>query len=175
MSPAEQKRSARSRWCKVAYAGKTGWVAGRFLAEGGAGGAHNGSAVGAWTLLCARGACWIEQLTMRAPRATLLRIEPMKAQNARVVIERTGLPRQGAMTIELDGAVNSSGPIAPFVDKAGRRIVMPPDDITLGLLRAMASHKSMTVRLDGETAGAEFDVSLTGKALEELARLGGQR
>ncbi len=36
LSPAEQERRAREhpRWCKVEYQGVTGWVAGRYLAEG---------------------------------------------------------------------------------------------------------------------------------------------
>lgn len=33
-SPAQRERGQRSRWCKVEYRGVTGWVAGRFLAEG---------------------------------------------------------------------------------------------------------------------------------------------
>lgn len=36
LSDAEKKKrlAANPRWCKVEYKGKTGWVAGRFLAEG---------------------------------------------------------------------------------------------------------------------------------------------
>ncbi len=36
LSPAEQERRQREnpRWCKVEYQGMTGWVAGRYLAEG---------------------------------------------------------------------------------------------------------------------------------------------
>jgi len=36
LTPAEQERRAREhpRWCKVEYQGVTGWVAGRYLAEG---------------------------------------------------------------------------------------------------------------------------------------------
>ena len=33
-SPAQRKAAAASRWCKVSFDGKVGWVAGRFLAEG---------------------------------------------------------------------------------------------------------------------------------------------
>jgi len=37
LSPAEQKKRLKEnpRWCKVEYQGMTGWVAGRYLAEGG--------------------------------------------------------------------------------------------------------------------------------------------
>ncbi len=37
LSPAEQARRLKRnpRWCKVEYQGVTGWVAGRYLAEGG--------------------------------------------------------------------------------------------------------------------------------------------
>ncbi len=35
MSEAEKRRSARSRWCRVEFQGRIGWVAGRFLREGG--------------------------------------------------------------------------------------------------------------------------------------------
>lgn len=35
MSDAEKERSRRSRWCRVEYRGRSGWVAGRFLVEGG--------------------------------------------------------------------------------------------------------------------------------------------
>lgn len=36
LSPAQQQRRQREnpRWCKVEYQGMTGWVAGRYLAEG---------------------------------------------------------------------------------------------------------------------------------------------
>lgn len=36
LSPAEQaeRQRAQPRWCKVEYQGVTGWVAGRYLAEG---------------------------------------------------------------------------------------------------------------------------------------------
>ena len=36
LTPAEQERRAREcpRWCRVEYQGVTGWVAGRYLAEG---------------------------------------------------------------------------------------------------------------------------------------------
>ena len=35
MSEAEKRRAARLRWCRVEFRGNTGWVAGRFLREGG--------------------------------------------------------------------------------------------------------------------------------------------
>lgn len=33
MTPAERNRASRKRWCKVEYAGRQGWVAGRYLSE----------------------------------------------------------------------------------------------------------------------------------------------
>jgi hypothetical protein len=35
-SPEEREASSRKRWCRIAFHGVEGWVAGRFLAEGGA-------------------------------------------------------------------------------------------------------------------------------------------
>lgn len=186
MSPAEQKRAARSRWCRVSYGGTTGWVAGRYLSEGsdtqagatreGPAGRRplNGSQVGLWTLLCLRGACWIEQLTTRAPKATLLKIEPVAAGNARITIERLGLPRQGVLSIVMDGKKLSAGPVAPLLDKDGRRLVMEPDDMTLGLLRSVSGARTMVLSFEGEAAAAELDVSETSKALQELAQLRGR-
>lgn len=35
LDPAQRAEREHPRWCKVEYRGMTGWVAGRFLAEGG--------------------------------------------------------------------------------------------------------------------------------------------
>lgn len=35
-TPAQRRASVRSRWCRIEYRGVTGWVAGRYLAEGNA-------------------------------------------------------------------------------------------------------------------------------------------
>ena len=64
MTPAEREKSARQRWCKVVFNGRSGWVAGRFLAEDGppadgaaAPGVAPARTFGAWTVVCAAAAC----------------------------------------------------------------------------------------------------------------------
>ncbi|MGE3245563.1 MAG: MliC family protein, partial [Beijerinckiaceae bacterium] len=42
-SPAQRAAAQKSRWCRVSFNGVTGWVAGRFLAEGSAPGASGAS------------------------------------------------------------------------------------------------------------------------------------
>src|SRR5690606_12680959 len=92
LTEAQRAQAARGRWCRVEHQGRTGWVAGRFLAEGAAPAAAAGAGrastrVGAWTVRCAGRECSIEQRGIAAVKPTLLRIEPAQGVNARLTIE----------------------------------------------------------------------------------------
>ncbi len=171
MTAAERERSARARWCRVSYQGKTGWVAGRFLAEAAPRAQETASvSVGAWRVSCREGQCAMEQTGVAAQRPTRLKLEPQPDGNARVSIERAGLPRTGLMAIYMDGDEISKGPLAPL-RKGPNLLVMEPDDITLGLLRQMARHKNMVITLPGEERGVEFHVEDFGAAMRELDKM----
>jgi hypothetical protein len=171
MSEAERARSARARWCKVEFDGKTGWVAGRFLKEGTAvDPARKALTVGPWTIRCDR-TCVFEQQGVGTRSPTLLRIDPREAPNAEITIERNGLPRRGTLAIYMDGETISEGPLAQLVDKSGRRIVMTPGDITLGLLKQMARHKNMVLAFPGEDRGVEIHLDRFEEALAEARKV----
>ncbi|MGE0697799.1 MAG: hypothetical protein AB7O57_01755 [Hyphomicrobiaceae bacterium] len=157
MTAAEKARSAKARWCKVRHGGTTGWVAGRFLAEGGPPERPSArSVVGPWTVGCEGGACSVEQVGLGGSRRTLLRLEPQPDGNARIIVDAPRLPRSGALTIFMDGEQVSAGPIGPVRSRTGSRIVLDPDDITAGLLRRLPGHKNMVLSWPGEERGVEF-------------------
>lgn len=151
MTPSERALSGRARWCRIAYGGIEGWVAGRYLREG-----SGDVTVGRWTVACRERPCVIEQTGLAARRPTRLRIAPQAAGNAAVSILRKPVPRQGTLAIHVDGKLLSSGPVAPLRSADGRALVMTPDDITAGLLRALAGHKTLVLTFPGEGAGVEF-------------------
>ncbi|MFZ4807263.1 MAG: SH3 domain-containing protein [Hyphomicrobiaceae bacterium] len=166
MSAAERERSSRARWCRISYAGTRGWVSGRFLAEGSsAAPVPRRTAVGPWAISCQDGGCVIEQAGLGGLRPTRLRIEPKGVQNAEITIQRGGLPRQGVLTVHMDGKLISSGPVAPLRSADGRELKMTPDDITAGLLREMGRHRTMVLTVPGEAGGIEFHLERFGEAL----------
>lgn len=170
MSEAERARAARARWCKVEFDGKTGWVAGRFLKEGsGTVSARKATTIGPWTIRCDAG-CVIEQKGVGTARPTLLRIAPREAVNAEITLERAGLPRRGTLAIYMDGETITEAPLAPLLDKSAKRLVMTPDDITLGVIKQMARHKNMVLAFPGEDRGVEIHLDRFEDALTEARR-----
>lgn len=157
MSEIERRRSGRTRWCRITFEGKTGWVAGRFLKEGAgtAAGQGEAAAIGGWNVRCNPG-CALEQAGVGATRGTVLRIEPREAGNAQISILRPGIATDGTLTIYMDGQTISQGPIAPLAGNSADELVMPPDDITAGLLRQMRTHRNMVLSLPGEERGVEI-------------------
>jgi hypothetical protein len=156
MTPSERQRAARARWCRVELAGKKGWVAGRFLKEGSRPASNRRlNSMGPWTLRCEK-SCALEQVGVGSAQRTVLRLERRETNNAQVTIERRGIARQGVLSIYMDGKTITQGPIAPFAAKSGGRIVMPPDDITLGLIKQMGAHKNMVLSFPGEERGVEI-------------------
>lgn len=172
MSAEQRDRMARARWCRVDFKGKKGWVAGRFLAEasGSVPAPSRTASIAAWTVRCAA-VCTIEQVGLAGASLTIIRIEPRGSQNAEIIVERTNLPAQGTLSIHMDGSLISSGPIAPLRAKDGTRLVFRPDDIAAGLLRQMASHKSMVLSFPGEDRGVEFSLDRFADARQEAARM----
>lgn len=158
MTEAERKQSTHARWCKVGYHAQQGWVAGRFLKE-----AENvpkrqqPTRHGAWEIAC-EATCVLEQRGRGSKQPALLRIEPREGSNAQISIIGPGIPKQGTLTIYMDGETISQGPIAPFAEEDGHQIVMPPDDITAGLLRQMARRKNMVLSFPGEERGVEIQL-----------------
>ncbi len=161
MTAAERARSGRARWCRISYAGLEGWVAGRFLRE-----ASRELIFGAWTVVCRDRPCVVEQTGLGGKRQTKLRIEPAAADNATITLFNKRLPRQGVLSIHMDGKLVSSGPIAPLTSADGRHLKMTPDDITAGLLRNMRQHRTMVLSFPGETAGVEFHLEHLDEALK---------
>ena len=167
MREPERSRAGRSRWCRVTYQGKTGWVAGHFLREGTSVPVGAPSYVGAWTLKCAE-TCWIEQPSVGANRPTLLKLRTAGDGNAEITIERKSIARSGTLTVYMDGETISAGPIAPLSTKGPGRIVMDPDDITLGLMKQMGRHKRMVLSFPGEERGAEYGLDQFDEAWRQL-------
>jgi len=169
MSAAERERSSRARWCRVTWAGTQGWVAGRFLVEGAPDNTRRASTkVGPWTIVCSQTPCTIEQAGFGAKRSTRLVIGPKDDGNAEISVVRSGLARQGAMTIHIDGEVFSRGPVAPLWTDGGRRLRMEADDLTAGLLRELRKRKTMVLTLPGEPGGVEFHLERLGDALRAI-------
>lgn len=167
MSEAERALSGRARWCKVVFEGRRGWVAGRFLREGGAAGATDVTSVGPWTVRCAARPCVVEQQSVGRGQSLLMRIAPREAGNAEFTFERAALPRQGVMKVYVDGRLITAGPVAPFRNRAGTQLVMTPDDLTLGLLRGMSTSKTMAIELPGGAGGIEYHLEQLPQALEK--------
>lgn len=165
MSDSERSRSAHTRWCKVEYTGKPGWVAGRFLMEGAPpASGQRVSAVGPWTIRCQLKACAITQRGIGAQSPSFLKIEKIDAYNARIILEQKGLAAEGKVEIYMDGDLISSGQMAAMRAPSGDHLVMEPDDITLGLLRQMSEHKNMVIIVPGEARGIEFHLDQFAKA-----------
>lgn len=172
MSEAERVRSARARWCKVQHDGRTGWVAGRFLKEGSTRAASASQRFGAWTLRCSP-TCALEQKAVGSAKPVTLRLEAAEPGNPRIAIERrAGMPRKGTLTVYMDGDTITAAPIAQIAAKDGKRLVMAPDDITLGLVKQMKRHKNMVLSLPGEERGAEIHLDGFGEAWQALERAG---
>jgi len=182
MSPAERARSSRARWCRVSYAGKTGWVAGRFLKEGTqttttpaaatakpAATDANRIAIGPWTVACAGKDCTVRQGGVGSQRPANLVVKPVEAPNAEITLEYPKLPASGLLTIFIDGKEITAGPIAPLRSADGTRLTFSPDDITLGLMRQMRTGANMVVNFPGEDRGIEFRLDRFGEAID-LAR-----
>ncbi|MEZ5818667.1 MAG: SH3 domain-containing protein [Hyphomicrobiaceae bacterium] len=178
MSAVERKRASRNRWCRVTFKGKTGWVAGRFLAEASAGeGASTGVSVGPWRLSCDGSVCAMEQDGIATAKRTTFRVQPTPDGNARISIVRSAWPKEGALSIYMDGDEIMQGAIAPLL-KGADRIVLDRDDLSLGLMRQMARHKNMVLSFPGEKRGVEFRVEAFATAkvrLESLAKERGRR
>ncbi len=168
MGEAERARASRSRWCRVSYQGKTGWVAGRYLREGATMPEAQPQYVGAWTLKCSR-TCWLEQPSVGANRPTLLKLRPVGDGNAEITIERRGIAKTGTLTVYMDGEAVSAGPIAPLAANGPGRLVMDPDDITMGLKTQMGRHKRMVLSFPGEERGAEYGLDQFDEAWRQLA------
>lgn len=183
MSAAERARSSRARWCKVSYAGKTGWVAGRFLREGGqpantaaatttrpaaaaAGAGASRIAIGPWTVACAGKACTVRQGGVGSARPANLIFKPVEAPNAEITLEYPKLPVSGLFTVYIDGKEITGGPIAPLRNSDGTRLILTPDDITLGLMRQMRTGSNMVVNFPGEDRGIEFRLDRFGEAID---------
>lgn len=158
MTQAERKHSAHARWCKVGYQTRLGWVAGRFLKEG-VEKLHRqeSSKIGAWTIVC-KVTCAIEQRGIGSKQPAVLRIEPHESNNAQISIIGPGIPNQGTLSVYMDGETIMQGPVAPLSGEDDHKIVLPPDDITLGLLRQMTRHKNMVLSFPGEERGVEIQL-----------------
>ena len=172
LSPAERARRSKPRWCKVQTPDLTGWVAGRFLAEGAApeAGAHQTAVVRAWTIACRPQGCTIEQTAIGSKAVTRLVITPVQA-NARISIIRSSLPRKGTLSIFADGEQLSAGPMAQLTRQGKTRASLEPDDVTAGLLRGMRRHKTMVIGFPGEERGVEFHVDGFAEAWAVFERL----
>ncbi len=169
MNTSERERAARARWCKVSFGGKTGWVAGRFLAEDAeAASAAGPKRIGAWTLKCQPAPCALEQVGIGTAQRTVLRIEPAETVNARIVVDRPGLPRNGTFTVYMDGDTITMGPIRDVRSRTGSRLVFEPGDITLGLLRQMARHQNMVISFPGAERGVEIHLEDFARAWDEV-------
>lgn len=178
MTAAERARSSRSRWCKVSYQGRSGWVAGRFLREGGAPeeaasasvDVTDRAAFGHWAVRCASGKCTVRQGGVGSARPASLVITPAQAPNAAIVLEHPALPASGTVTFFMDGNQVAAGPIAQLRSPDGKRLVFAPDDITLGLIRRMQTGKNLVVNFPGEDRGIEFRLDRFGEALQHARR-----
>mgnify|MGYP000377278177 CR=1 FL=1 len=180
MTDAEREASKRARWCQVEYQGSKGWVAGRFLAEGAppsagkAGGGGGSVKVGPWRADCSKGVCALTQTGIAAAKRTVIRIAPEGAGNARIAIERAGMPRRGTLTIYMDGETISAGPLQMMTPNGGGHLEMAPDDVASGLMKQMARHKTMVLSFPGEDRGVEFHLDAFDEALKALERLAGK-
>jgi hypothetical protein len=168
MSESERSRSARARWCRVDFAGARGWVAGRFLREGAGGAEPRAASIGPWMVRCPS-TCVLEQRGLGTTRLTTLRLERREGTNAQITVERAGIARQGTLAIHMDGELITMGPISSFKGSRGQ-IVMPPDDITLGIVKQMSRHKNMVINFPGEERGVEIHLDRFEEAWRELER-----
>lgn len=178
--PSAGARAADARWCKVRFQGVQGWISGRYLAEGQRATREvtaAKTAVGAWLIDCSSAECAVEQSAGTGATLTKLRIETRPANNARFVITRAGIPETGVLSIAMDGEMISAGPVGPLRAGDGQVLVLPPDDVTLGLLRKMAARKTMALAVTGDEKAAEFNLGRFTQALQLARRMaeGGRR
>ncbi|MEZ5843802.1 MAG: hypothetical protein R3D27_08720 [Hyphomicrobiaceae bacterium] len=170
MSEDERKRQARGHWCRVEFAGKSGFVSARYLKEASALEAPAAvTTFGAWRLTCGA-PCALTQIAVGTQRRVSLRIERQEGENARIIIERSGLPRRGKFGVYMDGELITEGPIEGIYEATSRRFVLQPDDITVGLIRQMRRHRNMVVSFPGEDRGAEIHLDRFDEAWQALAK-----
>lgn len=181
MGKRERARANATRWCKVEYGGRSGWVAARFLRESAdpqparaAPALDKPSPVaapstfGAWRTRCDP-RCRVEQSGAGGAQPAALSLEPSTGGNARVTLVRAAMPRAGHLELFVDGQQIAAGPVAPLLDTAGGRLVMEPDDITLALVRRMQAGGRLVMRFSGEDREIAFPLDGFADALRHVA------
>lgn len=176
LSDAAKALSIRARWCRIESGGRQGWVPARFLTEGASPAATppESATFGPWRYACASGECVLEQAAAGRAADLVMRLEPRPGGNARIEVRGSAPFPDGTLTILIDGKVVSAGPVAPLRAGDGSRLVMPPDDVTLGLVRQMQRGRKLVLRLVGAVADAELSLSQFPEAWRRATRTAGR-
>ncbi len=177
-TPAERERAKSNRWCKISYQGVTGWVAGRFLSEGGA---PSDAAVdtesgeftfGAWKVFCEAGLCGSAYQYGRGGSApTFIRVKLTRNGSPELLVEGGPFTASGSVEFIIDGKRVVSGQASLVKAETGDDLRFPPgDDITDGLIRAMKKGRALQLSVvrDGEKETIDFDLDGFTTALKKL-------
>ena len=176
---AERERAKHDKWCKIEYRGTTGWVAGRFLMEGGppqdeGTDSQSGEySFGAWKVFCESGSCASAyQYGQGGSVPTILRFKRGDGSAPEVFIEGGPFVPTGDVNFTIDGKLVSSGRASIMQAAEGEDLYLPPDDITLGLARQMKKGRTLQLTVPRERGAETIDFDLDGFA-EALQRVYG--
>lgn len=174
---AERERAKHDKWCKIEYRGTTGWVAGRYLMEGGPpqdGGASSEAgefSFGAWKVFCESGSCVSAyQYGVGGSVPTILRFKRGDGSAPEIFIEGGPFVPTGDVNFTIDGKLVSSGRASIMQAADGDDLCLPPDDITIGLARQMGKGRTLQLTVP-RARGAEtvkFDLDGFAEALQRV-------
>jgi len=176
---AERERAKHDKWCKIEYRGTAGWVAGRFLTEGGppeGGGTQSEGgefSYGAWKVFCESGSCVSAyQYGVGGSVPTILRFKRGDGSAPEIFIEGGPFVPTGDVNFTIDGKLVSSGRASIMQVVDGDDLYLPPDDITIGLARQMKKGRALQLTVPRERGAETIEFDLDGFA-EALQRVYG--
>ncbi len=174
---AERERAKGNKWCKIEYRGTTGWVAGRYLMEGGPPqdertDSQSGEySFGAWKVFCEPGSCVSAYQYGRGGSVpTILRFKRGDGSAPEIFIEGGPFVPTGDVIFTIDGKLVSSGRASIIQAVDGDDLYLPSDDITIGLARQMEKGGTLQLTVPRERGAETIDFDLDGFA-EALQRV----
>lgn len=175
----EREQARFNRWCKIRYAGTTGWVAGRYLTEGAPpqddqeiveSGEYS---FGAWSVFCESGLCnSAYQYGRGGSVPTILRVKRGMDESPEILVEGGPFTPSGEVAFLIDGEFVTGGLASTLQAGSGDDLVFPPDDITYALARRMRLGTTMVLtvpRAQGSET-VEFDLDGFEEALRQVQK-----
>jgi len=168
---AERERAKHYKWCKIEYRGVVGWVAGRYLVEGGPPPDEGKQpeagefSYGSWKVWCEPGQCVSAyQYGVGGSVPTILRFESGPGGAPEVFIEGGPFVSSGEVKFTIDGKNVTAGPASAMGAETEGDLHFPPDDITLGLAQSMKKGRALQLTVPRERGSEIIEFYLDGFA-----------